>query len=66
MSIDKWIKTNKMNILIIKSSTDPIMFGEIPEKENAKNLLVVMKQQFEGSVKDRQYSRVHRNFQNQF
>ena len=47
VSIDKWIKTNKMSILIIKSSIVPIMFGEIPEKENAKDLLVVIKHQFE-------------------
>ena len=41
--IDKWVKTNKMSILIIKFSINPIMFGEIPEKDNAKDLLVVIK-----------------------
>ena len=55
-----------MSILIIKSSIDPIMFGEIPEKENAKDLRVVIKHQFEESIKGRQYSRVHRNFQINF
>ena len=45
-----------MSILIIKSFIDPIMSGGIPEKENAKDLLAVIKHQFEGSVKSRQYS----------
>ena len=53
-------------ILIIKSSINPIMFGEIPEKENAKDLLVIIKHQFEEYVKGRQYSGVHRNFQTSF
>ena len=43
VSIDKWIKTNKMSFLIIKSSIDSIMFDEISEKKNAKELLVVIK-----------------------
>ena len=55
-----------MNILIIKCSIDTIIFSGISEKENAKDLLVVIKHQFEGSVKDRQYSGVHRNFQTSF
>jgi len=42
------------------------MFGGISEKENAKDLLVVIKNQFEGFVKSRQYSGVHRNFQTSF
>ena len=46
VSTDKWVKANKMSILIIKSSIDLIMFGEIPEKENVKDLLVVIKCQF--------------------
>ena len=66
VSIDKWIKTNKMSILITKPSIDPIMFREISEKENAKDLLVVMKHPFDRSVKSRQYSGVHRNFQTNF
>ena len=32
------------------------MSSEIPEKENAKDLLMVIKYQFEGSIKSRQYS----------
>ena len=32
------------------------MSSEIPEKENAKDLLMVIKHQFEGSIKSRQYS----------
>jgi len=66
VSIDKWDKINKMNILIIKSSMDLIMFGRIPEKKNAKDLLVIIKHQFEGSVKGRQYNGVYRNFQTSF
>ena len=55
-----------MNILIIKSSIYSIMFGGIPEKENVKDFLVVIKHQFEGSVKGRKYNEVHRNFQTSF
>ena len=51
-----------MSILIIKSSIDLIMFGEILENENVKDLLVVIKHQFERSVKGSQYSGVYRNF----
>ena len=42
------------------------MFGGICEKENAKDLLVVIKNQSEGFVKGRLYSGVHRNFQISF
>jgi len=56
VSIDKWVNANKMSIPLIKSSIDPIMSDGIPKKENAKNLLVVIKHQFERSVKNRQYS----------
>ena len=37
--IDKWVKANKMCILIIKCCIDSIIFGGITEKENAKDLL---------------------------
>ena len=63
VSINKWVKANKMSILIIKSSIDPIMSGGIPEKENAKDLLVVIKHQFEESVKS---NKVYKNFQTSF
>jgi len=53
---DKGVMSNKMSILIIKPSIDPIMSDRIPEKENAKNLLVVINHQFERSVKSKQYS----------
>jgi len=56
VSIDKWVKANKISILIIKSSKDPTMSGGISEKVNAKDLLAVIKHQFERSVKSRQYS----------
>ena len=55
-----------MSIRIIKCFTDPIMFSGISKKENVKDLLVVIKHQFKGSVKGRLYSGVHRNFQTSF
>ncbi|KAF6144324.1 hypothetical protein GIB67_024551 [Kingdonia uniflora] len=47
----KWVKTNKMANLIIRSSIDPIMRGSIAERDTANELLDVIKKQFEGSVK---------------
>ena len=41
--IDKWVKANKMSILIIKCSIDPIMFGGISKKESTKDLFAVIK-----------------------
>jgi len=66
VSIDKLMKTNKMSILLIKPSIDHIMFGGISKKKNAKALFVIIKDQFEGSVKGRQYSGIYRNFQTSF
>ena len=51
--IDKWVKANKISILLIKCSIAPIMFSGIHENENAKDLFVIIKHQFEGSVKGR-------------
>jgi len=45
---------------------DLIMLGGISDKENTEDLLVVIKHQFEGSVKSRQYNKVHKNFQTSF
>ena len=67
VSIDIWVKTNKISILIIKCFIDSIMSsGILKKKENAKDLLVIIKHQFEGSVKGRPYNGVHRNFQTSF
>ncbi|KAF6136141.1 hypothetical protein GIB67_030189 [Kingdonia uniflora] len=55
MAYAKWVKANKIANLIIRSSIDPIMRGGIAERGTAKELLDVIKKQFEGSVKGRQY-----------
>ncbi|KAL5717977.1 hypothetical protein ACHQM5_010924 [Ranunculus cassubicifolius] len=52
----KWVKANNMASLIIRSRIDPIMRGGIPQTLTAKELFATIKQQFEGSVKGRQYS----------
>ncbi|KAL5700091.1 hypothetical protein ACHQM5_025586 [Ranunculus cassubicifolius] len=52
----KWVKANNMASLIIRSRIDPIMRGGIPQTLTAKELFSTIKQQFEGSVKGRQYS----------
>ncbi|KAF6172083.1 hypothetical protein GIB67_029501 [Kingdonia uniflora] len=52
----KWVKANKMTNLIYRSSIDSIMRGGIAEKGTAKKLLDVIKKQFKGSVKGRQYN----------
>ncbi|KAF6147091.1 hypothetical protein GIB67_036810 [Kingdonia uniflora] len=54
----RWVKANKMTNLIIHSSIDPIMWGGIAERGTVKELLDVIKKQFEGSIKGRQYSKL--------
>ncbi|KAF6166873.1 hypothetical protein GIB67_026652 [Kingdonia uniflora] len=54
----KWVKANKMVNLIIRSSINPIMRGA--EKGTAKELLDVIKKQFEGFIKGRQYSNLYK------
>ncbi|KAF6161569.1 hypothetical protein GIB67_009448, partial [Kingdonia uniflora] len=62
----KWIKANKMENFIIPSSIDPIIQGGIAEKGAAKELLDVIKKQFEGSVKERLYSNLSKFFSQKY
>ena len=52
----KWVKANKLAILIIRASIDETIRGGIPSKETVKELLEIIKAQFQGSIRARQYS----------
>ncbi|XP_020249419.1 uncharacterized protein LOC109826810 [Asparagus officinalis] len=52
----KWVKANKLAMLIIRASVDQTIRGGIPACETAKELLETIKKQFEGSVRARQYN----------
>ncbi|XP_020243238.1 uncharacterized protein LOC109821464 [Asparagus officinalis] len=52
----KWVKANKLAMLIIRASVDQTIRRGIPACETAKKFLETIKKQFEGSVRERQYN----------
>ncbi|XP_020242753.1 uncharacterized protein LOC109820967 [Asparagus officinalis] len=52
----KWVKANKLAMLIIRALVDQTICGGIPTCKTAKELLETIKKQFKGSVRAKKYS----------
>ena len=48
---DKWERSNRMSLMIIKNSISVAIRGAIPDSENAKTYLNSVEEQFKGSSK---------------